>query len=79
MDSNAKKPLTPLFALWKMPSGKGYTGRLGDARVVVFLETNKKSEKSPDARVYVQEPDRKPAEPGTDGAKGPATNDDFPE
>lgn len=80
MENREKKPLVPLCGLWKMPSGKGYSGKMGSARVVVFVNDRKRNEKEPDLRVYVQEDDwqkrqaHSVREPGSDDVHG---NDDI--
>jgi hypothetical protein len=51
-----------LMALWENTSAKGtkyWTGRLGNLRVVMFENGNRKSEKEPAMRVYVQEAQKK--------------------
>lgn len=46
-----------LFALWENTSKSGktyFTGRLGKNRVVAFVNENRKSDKEPTLRVYIQ-------------------------
>jgi len=49
MDSNGKNTLVKLGGLWAMPSGKGYTGRLGNAKVILLPNRSKANNpKAPD-------------------------------
>lgn len=46
-----------LFALWENTSKSGktyFTGRMGKNRIVAFVNENRKSEKEPALRVYIQ-------------------------
>lgn len=74
---NEKKPLVQIAAAWEMPSGKGYSGRFGNARMVIFKNVNKKNPKEPDLRILVQEQDReqRPA-PAATAATAPSENKD---
>lgn len=52
-----------ILALWEKKGNNGtfYTGKIGNADVVAFKNTQKKNEKEPDLRIYVQK--RVPREP----------------
>jgi len=50
-------PKLELFALWENTSKSGktyFTGRMGKNRIVAFVNENRKSEKEPSLRVYIQ-------------------------
>ena len=51
-----KTDFVELAALWKSESkaGKKYlSGRMGNARVFVFFDTDKRNDRAPDARIIV--------------------------
>jgi len=75
MAFDEKKPLVCIGALWKNKSGRGLSGRLGDARLVVLENTRKDKENQPDYRVFVATPDRKGGEGGGNAGGG---GDDEP-
>jgi hypothetical protein len=54
-------------ALWQGRGKAMFTGRFGDARVVVMPNNNKKTDKHPDAIVYIVPDDRKPEGGGDEG------------
>lgn len=76
MAFDEKKPLVCIGALWKNKSGRGLSGRLGDARLVVLENTRKDKENQPDYRVFVATPDRKTEGGGNTGVGG--GDDDAP-
>jgi uncharacterized protein (DUF736 family) len=57
MADNTNETKLEILALWANESKNGtlyYTGHLNGLRVVAFPNTNKRNEKEPDLRIYVQ-------------------------
>lgn len=85
-----KSELIPIMALWRHVAKSGeeyYTGKLGDASIIFFVNRDKKTEKQPDLRGYVRPAERdetKPeAKPAPARAQAPARgrepgDDDLP-
>ena len=74
--------LVAIGALWKSKDKDGKTylsGKMGDARLLVFENKFKEKDSQPDFRVYVTAP-RKREDEGTDqsGGWGDAPDDDVP-
>lgn len=60
--SEKKQELVEIMALWENQSESGetyFTGRMGNAKVIVFKNKYKTSDKHPSYRVYVQNPEKK--------------------
>jgi hypothetical protein len=56
-----------LAAFWKKESKKGrtyYTGKMGEGRLLLFLNKEKKSQKSPELLLYVVEDTAQRENPG---------------
>lgn len=72
MDDKDKR--IELMALWEQTSRAGntyLTGKLGSARIIAFRTTNKRNDREPDWRIYVEAP--KPREEAA-----PATTEEVP-
>lgn len=70
-----KKDESEIGALWEKSGAKGtyLTGTVNGARVVVFRNTDKKSEKSPDWRAYVPKaaPTERSSQPSVEDTDAP--------
>jgi len=56
------KEMIELTGLWENTDKNGnkyFTGRLGNAKIVIFKNTYKEKENQPDYRMYVAEPQKK--------------------
>lgn len=75
------KPLLPIVGLYEKTSKNGdtfFTGKIGMSDVVVFRVKNKKSDKSPDWMMYVQEAYKRPEPTFQDGHQDFPTDDEIP-
>lgn len=61
-----RRDLIPAFVLWEHRSKKTgevyYSGKLGEATLLIFHERAKLSEKGPDLRAYFAPPEKKEEE-----------------
>lgn len=54
-----KGELVELCGLWALPSGKGFSGSLGGARVLVLENRNRTNDKAPAYRVFLARNERR--------------------
>ncbi|MEO5348840.1 MAG: DUF736 domain-containing protein [Magnetococcus sp. YQC-3] len=70
--------LVKIGAIWEKTSKKGdtfFSGKFGDAQLLILKNNSKKSDKSPDYLVYVDNPQRKEESTSQEFGQPPLFND----